>query len=155
MGRCEMCQIVGPGMKWAQHWGVRGPCIHLQSTHTIWEPQLNQSSKCDVETQLLIRAFKQSALNNRSDQSGETVGSKQRWSCTSTGNLSSQRLARVRIPSCTFRSSPARARSTTQGHEAAQTKVTTLPWLSYPGLATSEGDIMMPREGPKLHNYIG
>ena len=153
MGRCEMCQIVGPGMKWAQHWGVRGPCIHLQSTHTIWEPAKPifkvRCGDSVVNTNIQTVGFKQPKWLIRRD------GSKQRWSCTSTGNLSSQRLARVRIPSCTFRSSPARARSTTQGHEAAQTKVTTLPWLSYPGLATSEGDIMMPREGPKLHNYIG
>ena len=56
-----------------------GPALRSEDQASISSPltqsgnQLNQSSKCEVETQLLIRAFKQSAFNNQSDQSGETV----------------------------------------------------------------------------------
>ena len=134
-----------------------GPALRSEDPASISRPltqsgnQLNQSSKCDVETQLLIREFKQSALNNRSDQSGEKVPNIVEAAVPLITSLRDSLVSGSQVallgPQPPERG--ARHKDTKLHKQKSQL------CRDYHGSRPSEGDIMMPREGPKLHNYIG
>ena len=134
-----------------------GPALRSEDPASISRPltqsgnQLNQSSKCDVETQLLIREFKQSALNNRSDQSRETALNSVEAAVPLITSLWDSLVSGSQVallgPQPPERG--ARHKDTKLHKQKSQL------CRDYHGSRPSEGDIMMPREGPKLHNYSG
>ena len=133
--RCARLSVqdeMGPALS-TEH---RGPGIHLQSTHTIWEPaKLIFKVRCgDSTVNTSIQADGQTDLRKPLYWPIRRDGSRQRWSCSPLVKSRLSRSGSCQDPKLHFYVSPliwlARARSTTRGHCAAQTKVTTLAWSS-------------------------
>ena len=154
-----MCQIVSPGWNGpsTEH---RGPGIHLQSTHTIWEPaKLIFKVRCgDSTVNTSIQADGQTDLCKPLYWPIRRDGSRQRWSCSPLVKsrlwlVSGSQVALLCLSSHLSRPSAEHdtgtLRCTNKSHNFGVIIITR------PSQGPARGYIMMPREGPKLHNYIG